>query len=730
MGDGFKIADAYVDITADTSKVGSGVEETVGKDKGGFFKGAGAIIGGILGANLIQGAVSIVRSGLADGFHEAEALDAVNAQFTAGLASTGNAAHQSVKELDARGDAIQAMSGQTAESIDSAQALLLTFTNIRDTPTAPIFDEATTAAANMAARFGGDASDSAIKLGKALQDPTTGITALSRVGVEFTAQQKEQIKTMQDAGNMAGAQGVILAELNKEFGGSAEAAGQTLPGALSRLKLEFVDLGGSIVTKMIPVILPALNAVAAGVEKIGPFVDGLLKKAEPTFSAIGGAISKLAPTFEPLIGQVLKLATSFSPFHLVIEAILPSLPVIMKALEEVGKVLSGAIAEVLPLVSKLFGELATILSGALKEAMPIIAKLIEEIGGVLKEIMPSILDVAKALGGALLDVFKALAPILPAVANLVLSLFEAIKPLIPVALDLGTALWPLIGKILPPLLSILAPIISLLGPILTPIIKLLTPVITILADVLEFVVTVLGDVVAGVVDFEAWLVQLITGNKEAVKQLTDVWNTIIGFFSGLWNSITSFFATGLKNIGDWFSSLPKTILGYLVDADKWLIDTGTNMITGLIKGIEGAIGGVVTAITKGVQGAINGVKSFLGIHSPSTVFADEIGSPIATGIAQGVDTSAPSIQSSIKAATTPVPYGVQAGAASSTASAIDDAGAAYSLATGDNGQIILQFAAGSIVLDATNIKDWQDIVDMLMALPQVARSGPGTTKAA
>jgi hypothetical protein len=54
------------------------------------------------------------------------------------------------------------------------------------------------------------------------------------VGVSFTDQQKEQIKTMQEAGDMAGAQGVILAELNKEFGGSALAAAQA-DGGMAQL---------------------------------------------------------------------------------------------------------------------------------------------------------------------------------------------------------------------------------------------------------------------------------------------------------------------------------------------------------------------------------------------------------------------------------------------------------------------------------------------------------------
>ena len=47
-------------------------------------------------------------------------------------------------------------------------------------------------------------------VGKALNDPLKGLTALSRIGVQFTAQQQEQIKAMVEVGDVAGAQKIIL----------------------------------------------------------------------------------------------------------------------------------------------------------------------------------------------------------------------------------------------------------------------------------------------------------------------------------------------------------------------------------------------------------------------------------------------------------------------------------------------------------------------------------------
>src|SRR5262245_66611796 len=81
----------------------------------------------------------------------------------------------------------------------------------------------------MSAALGQDGKASAIQLGKALNDPIKGVTALQRVGVSFTKSQKNQIKALVESGNTLGAQKVILRELGKEFGGAAKAATDPTP---------------------------------------------------------------------------------------------------------------------------------------------------------------------------------------------------------------------------------------------------------------------------------------------------------------------------------------------------------------------------------------------------------------------------------------------------------------------------------------------------------------------
>lgn len=97
-------------------------------------------------------------------------------------------------------------------------------------------------------------SSQAIQLGKALNDPTKGMAALSKVGVSFTEQQEKQIKVLQESGDIMGAQKIILDELAKEYGGSAAAAAQTFGGQMENLQNRFGEIGESLGNALIPIL--------------------------------------------------------------------------------------------------------------------------------------------------------------------------------------------------------------------------------------------------------------------------------------------------------------------------------------------------------------------------------------------------------------------------------------------------------------------------------------------
>lgn len=190
------------------------------------------------------------------GFGEFMEGEKIAAQTEAVLKSTGGAAKVTAKEVEALAGALSKKSGVDDEAIQQGQNLLLTFTGIRNEAGKgnDIFNQATQTMLDMSVAMGTDAKSQAIQLGKALNDPTKGISALTRVGVTFTEAQKKQIKTMQEAGDTAGAQKVILAELAKEFGGSAAAAGKTFEGQMNILKNTLEGMAGDLIGLVIPYV--------------------------------------------------------------------------------------------------------------------------------------------------------------------------------------------------------------------------------------------------------------------------------------------------------------------------------------------------------------------------------------------------------------------------------------------------------------------------------------------
>lgn len=188
------------------------------------------------------GAAALTAGGIVaaysmDAIANAREANAAEAQLAAAIQSTGGAAGQSLEALTAHASALQDITNFSDDAIEGGQGLLLTFTNIGG----DVFPKATETMLDMSQAMGQDLKSSAIQLGKALNDPVEGISALTRIGVTFTEAQKEQIKAMVEAGDTAGAQMLILEELNREFGGSAEAARQAA-GAQKDLEVSTGEL--------------------------------------------------------------------------------------------------------------------------------------------------------------------------------------------------------------------------------------------------------------------------------------------------------------------------------------------------------------------------------------------------------------------------------------------------------------------------------------------------------
>jgi hypothetical protein len=227
----------------------------LGRSLGALGRTAKIAIGAGVGAGIVGLGFALHAS-----VKEFEQAQQAAAQTAAVIKSTGGVANVSAKHVTSLSNALLKKTGIDDEVIQSGENMLLTFRNIRNEVGKgnDIFDQATVAGLDMSKAMegagfeGGSLKTTMIRLGKALNDPVRGMTALRRVGVMFTKAQEETIKKLETTGHHMKAQKLILAELTKEFGGSAAAAGKTLPGQLTILRESLKNFGASIVAKAIP----------------------------------------------------------------------------------------------------------------------------------------------------------------------------------------------------------------------------------------------------------------------------------------------------------------------------------------------------------------------------------------------------------------------------------------------------------------------------------------------
>lgn len=223
-----------------------------------------------------------------------------SAQLDASLRSTANAANLNREALDAQAEALMNISLFDDDAITKSQSLLATFTNIKDV----IFMDAIPAITDMATKMGGDLQGATIQVGKALNDPIKGITALSRVGVSFSESQVEVIKNLVETNRTAEAQVLILKELQVEFGGSAEAASKAGAGPLTVLKNKFNNIReelGELIVDIGKDLMPTLKMlmqrfsdlvkwIKENKEMLGQLIVAL-GSAWVAFKLIGGAVA-------------------------------------------------------------------------------------------------------------------------------------------------------------------------------------------------------------------------------------------------------------------------------------------------------------------------------------------------------------------------------------------------------------------------------------------------------
>lgn len=285
------------------------------KDNG--ADGGGGIFGSIIGkvgiafaavqafAASIQGLFNFAVEAVKD-FNTGAAADAA---LEDRLRSTEGAVGRTIDQLQDLAEAQAKITLFDDDEIKKGEELLLTFTNIQS----EIYDRTIPAALDMSTVFQQDVSASAVQLGKALNDPIQGITALSRIGITFSDEQKKTIKTMVEMNDVAGAQAIILAEVEREVGGAAQAAANAEGGPLKNLAKRAAEVKeslGGLISQGLKRLQPVAEVVITIVEKlVEVFTDGKAATGEysTVVNILAGVLKAVGLVIQGVVNYSLKM---------------------------------------------------------------------------------------------------------------------------------------------------------------------------------------------------------------------------------------------------------------------------------------------------------------------------------------------------------------------------------------------------------------------------------------
>ena len=392
---------------------------TFGKGLGGGMKsvfdtlGPG-LIGGLAGGALVGG-IAAVGSSVTDLVGQARKSAAAGRITSQVIKTTGGAAHITAAQVDDLATSISNKTGVDDDAIRTGENMLLTFTNVRNEVGKgnDIFNQATSIVTDVSTAMGTDAKGAAIQLGKALNDPVKGVSALQEIGVSFTEQQKKQIATLVKHGDTLGAQKIILKELGKEFGGAAAAASDPM----AKLGVTLGNIGKDLASKLLPWLDKAATwFLSVGLPAIQGFIGWVSANAGPV---IAGLASFFTGTLLPALSNVGSFITTTA-----IPAIKNLADGFMKNVWPAIQMVAGMIATNLqPVIAALADFWRQTLLPALQAAWPVFLK----IEGVIWGVAGVVAVVASWLLGKLVPAFLWLiSKVLPVVITVVGKVVDVI----------------------------------------------------------------------------------------------------------------------------------------------------------------------------------------------------------------------------------------------------------------------------------------------------------------
>jgi hypothetical protein len=384
------------------------------KEAEGALDGFGKRLGGIALAVGAAFSFRAIGNFAKESVLAAEAAETAQNRLEAVAKATGVFGAETQKVTDRLGEFAQANEMRLAvddKVIKGVQAQLLSFKALGSSAdeVGGAFDRATVAAFDMAAAGFGSAEGNATALGKALENPVKGVSALAKMGTTFTDQQKEQIRVLQESGDLLGAQEIILGEVESQYGGVAEATAD----ASDKLGLAFDNIKETAGAALLPVFAELVEGLLPVTEMLGTTLADAFTELSPVLTDIVGMLPSLLSAFVPLIPILGELAGIF------LEMVVQFLPIFVELFEQ----LLPVIAELAPIIADVF-------LMALQELMPVFLLLIDALMPIVEALLPVLLDLIITLAPVFVTLIEKMMPLIEKVLPMFIGFIEFLTPII------------------------------------------------------------------------------------------------------------------------------------------------------------------------------------------------------------------------------------------------------------------------------------------------------------
>lgn len=595
-------AEMVSSIRSQVEQAGSAIKQTFSENIGQKFTA------GLSQAKDAMGAAGVASAGFlkscVDGAANAQK---VNADLAQTIKSTGGAAGLTADQVADMATSLSQATTFSKGTIEAGQNMLLTFTNIGK----DVFPQASETILDLATKMKSDTTSAAMMLGKALQDPVNGISALHRVGVDLSPTMQQQVKDMVAAGDAAGAQKIILSELNTEMGGQARAAAQTYDGQMKMLGNTFASIKSTIGSALLPYLQSAATELNKGAQVVANFtkehknlVAGILSVTAVLGTLIGGAslFSHLSSFFGPTVQQIMEYlgklpvpimaiiavigllvaayTTNFLGFKDAVDGFIKPIISAFQSAIDTFKNTGSAIAAVSAFMGNLFGDDAADTSAdTLNRIKDMVMSLVEAVKAHMPEIKATIQTVFQGIQTVWNSVLK---PVLTFIIEMFIQVVRWVSdnwPLIQQTIStIMSAIWSVISSVL----SVIQAFWNTWGQ---TIMDYVTMVFNNVKIIIDTVIHVVEDII------------------------TAVMQAINGDWSGAWQSICdaagSIFGGAIDIIQNIIDGIGNIFKDIATVAYNW----GKDMIDGIVNGIKGAIGDVEDA-AKGIASTITAYIHF------------------------------------------------------------------------------------------------------------------------